>query len=113
MRPVVRVVLLKDPFGAAEVPALGDVSVETEFDLTLPDDDWAELSSGYFRAVSGRVSTLSPDIVIVRRAGASKQQGWSAAAAGRRGRSDGRGSRACREHPSKDRCGVRSRIPPL
>ena len=68
MRPVVRVVLLKDPFGAAQVPALGDVTVETEFDLTLPDDDWAELADGYFRAVSGRVSTLRPDIVIVRRA---------------------------------------------
>jgi len=68
MRPVVRVVLLTDPFDAAQVPALRDVTVETEFDLTLPDEDWAELASGYFRAVSGRVSTLTPDIVIVRRA---------------------------------------------
>lgn len=68
MRPVVRVVLLRDPFGADQLPALEDMTLETEFDLTLPDDDWAELAIGYFRAVSGRVSTLSPDIVIVRRA---------------------------------------------
>lgn len=32
------------------------------------EDDWARLASDHFHAVSGRVSTLKPDIVVVRRA---------------------------------------------
>ena len=67
-RPVVRAVLLRDPFDADEIPPVADVTLAEEFELTSPEEDWARLASDYFQAVSGRVSTLKPDIVIVRRA---------------------------------------------
>jgi len=73
MRPVIRAVLLRDPFDVSQVPRLADVTVEDEFDLTSPEDDWAKLASDYFQAVSGRVSTLTPNIVIVRRADMPKR----------------------------------------
>ncbi|MFT4085167.1 MAG: hypothetical protein QM638_21510 [Nocardioides sp.] len=67
-RPVVRAVLLEDPFGASTVPTLADVSVSREFDLTTTHTRWAEIAGQFYADVSGRITTLKPDIVIVRRA---------------------------------------------
>ena len=67
-RPVIRAVLLDDPLGAADTPALGDVTIFSEFDLTTAEAGWAGIASQYFQDVSGRVSTLAPDVVVIRRA---------------------------------------------
>lgn len=67
-RPVVHVVVLEDPHGPADAPVLGNVTKLDAFDLTTFDDEWSRIASHYFQATSGRVSTLSPDIVVVRRA---------------------------------------------
>lgn len=68
MRPVVRAVLLSDPLGATQTPTLADVTVDDEFELTSPDSDWAKLAADYAQAASGRISTLRPGAVIIRRA---------------------------------------------
>lgn len=67
-RPVVRAVLAADPFGASHTPALGDISVVEEFDLTTAETDWARIASQLGQDVSARVSGLSPQIIIVRNA---------------------------------------------
>jgi len=67
-RPVVRAALLRDPFGAGQVPTLADVTVDPEFDLTTTESRWERMSGQFYTDVSGRVSTLQPDIVVVRRA---------------------------------------------
>lgn len=67
-RPVVRVVVLQDPHGPADAPVLSDVTKLDAFDLTTTEDEWSRIASHFFQAASGRISTLSPDIVVVRRA---------------------------------------------
>ena len=67
-RPVVRVVVLEDPHDPAHAAVLGDVTKFDAFNLTTAEDDWARIASHFFQAASGRISTLSPDIVVVRRA---------------------------------------------
>ncbi len=67
-RPVVRAVLIEDRLAAAGTPTLADIALVEEFDLTTAETDWARIASRYSQDVSGRVSTLAPDIVVVRRA---------------------------------------------
>lgn len=67
-RPVVRAVLLEDSVSASGPLTLGDVSLDQEFDLTTAEQDWARICSQYAQDVSGRVRSLSLDIVVVRRA---------------------------------------------
>lgn len=67
-RPVLRAVLLSDPFDNSQVPSLGDVSVSEAFDVPAFDEDWAVFCRDFAEAVSGRIRTLKPDIVVVRRA---------------------------------------------
>lgn len=67
-RPVVRCVVLDDPHGPAHPPALTDVSQFEAFDLATAQADWASIASQFFQNVSGRVSSLTPEVVVVRRA---------------------------------------------
>ena len=67
-RPTVRVVVMDDPLGASATPALGDVTLFDLFDLTTAEDDWARIASHFFQAASARISTIAPDVVVVRRA---------------------------------------------
>lgn len=67
-RPVVRAVVLEDALEASHRPALTDVSLIDEFDLKTAESAWARIAIQYFQDVSGRVSTLAPDVVVVRRA---------------------------------------------
>lgn len=74
-RPVVRVVLLEDPFGAASVPTLADVTVAKEFDLTTTHTRWERMCGQFYADISGRVDTLNPDVVVVRRADFHRSRG--------------------------------------
>lgn len=74
-RPVVRAVLLNDPFDASTVPTLADVSVSKEFDLTTTHTRWEKIAGQFYADVSGRITTLKPDIVIVRRADFHRSRG--------------------------------------
>lgn len=67
-RPVVRVTVLDDPHPLTHTAVLADVSMFDKFDLTTAEDDWARMASQFFQETSGRVSTLAPDVVVVRRA---------------------------------------------
>lgn len=67
-RPVVRAVLLEDPFNPTQTTTLADITLATEFDLTTAEAEWARMCSQFSQDVSGRVSTLAPAVVVVRRA---------------------------------------------
>lgn len=67
-RPVVNCVILEDLHGPADALVLADVSLVEAFSFKTAHVAWAEMVSQYFAEVSGRVSTLSPDIVVIRRA---------------------------------------------
>ena len=76
-RPVVRAVLLDDGLPTSQTPTLANVTVVDEFDLTTTHADWARLCSQYSVDVSARVSTLTPDVVVVRRADFHRNRGNS------------------------------------
>jgi hypothetical protein len=67
-RPVVRCVVLDDPHGPTHTANLADVVQFEAFDLATAHTDWASIASQFFQDVSGRVSSLGPDVVVVRRA---------------------------------------------
>lgn len=67
-RPVVHCVVLDDPHGRGQAAILSDVTQVDAFDLKSAEVDWAKVVSQYFQEISGRVSTLGPDVVVVRRA---------------------------------------------
>lgn len=68
MRPAVRVVLLSDSLGVTQTPTLADITVVDEFELTSAEEDWAKLARDYGQAASGRISSLQPGAIIIRRA---------------------------------------------
>jgi hypothetical protein len=68
VRPTVRAVLLEDPFGAGHVPDLADISCRDEFDFTTTETDWVRMCEQFFQDTSARVSSLEPDLVVVRQA---------------------------------------------
>jgi hypothetical protein len=67
-RPVVHFVVLDDPHGAADAAALADVTSFDAFPLKTAEAQWSQMTSQFFQEVSARVSTLSPDVIVVRRA---------------------------------------------
>ena len=67
-RPVLRAVLLSDGLPAGVVPRLDDISLLDEFDVATYDDDWAVFCKDFAETVSGRIRSIQPDVVIVRRA---------------------------------------------
>jgi len=72
---VVRAVLLEDPYDSSTVPTLADVTVAKEFDLTTTHTRWEQMAGQYYADVSGRIDTLKPDIVVVRRADFHRSRG--------------------------------------
>lgn len=70
-----RAVLLSDPFDASTVPTLADVAVSKEFELTTTHTRWEEIAGQFYADVSGRITTLKPDIVVVRRADFHRSRG--------------------------------------
>ena len=76
-RPVVRAVLLSDQLGVGDVPTMAGVSLVNEFELTTTETEWARICGQYHRDVDARVSSLRPDIVIVRRADFHRDRGNS------------------------------------
>lgn len=67
-RPVVNCVVLAEPHAPTEAAVLADVSLVETFPFKTAREPWAEIVSQYFAEVSGRVSTLNLDIVVIRRA---------------------------------------------
>lgn len=67
-RPVVHCVVLDDPHGAADAAVLIDVTHFDAFDFKTTEIEWSKIVTQFFQDVSGRVSTLAPDIVVIRRA---------------------------------------------
>jgi len=72
-RPVLRAALLSDGLPAGEVPRLDDISLLDEFDVATYDDDWAVFCKDFAETVSGRIRSIQPDVVIVRRADMAKK----------------------------------------
>jgi hypothetical protein len=67
-RPALRAVLLEDGLPPTAVPTLADISVAETFEVPTSDDDRAVQLMDLAEAVSGRIRTLHPDLVVVRRA---------------------------------------------
>ena len=67
-RPTVRAVLLEDSLHVSERPQLADISVVTTFEVPSSSEDLATQLKELAEAVSGRVRSLEPNIVVVRRA---------------------------------------------
>jgi hypothetical protein len=67
-RPTVRAVLLADPFDASLMPTLADVALRDAFEFTTTETHWAGICDQFAQDVSARVSSLQPDIVVVRQA---------------------------------------------
>jgi len=67
-RPVVHCVVLEDPYGSADAAVLADVTRVDAFSFKTTHEEWSAIVSQFFQEVSGRVSTLKLDIVVIRRA---------------------------------------------
>lgn len=67
-RPALRAVVLEDSLGPSDVPGLGDISVVDTFDVTTIQESRPTQLMDLAEAVSGRIRTLAPDVVVVRRA---------------------------------------------
>jgi len=67
-RRAVRAVLLVDQLPAGVAPSLSDVQVELEFELPTVVGSIVEQVAELSKAVSGRLQSLRPDVVVLRRA---------------------------------------------
>jgi hypothetical protein len=67
-RPSLRAVLLEDSLRAGDVPTLADMSLVEVFEVPTADEDRATQLADLAEALSGRIRTLKPDLVVVRRA---------------------------------------------
>ena len=67
-RPTLRAVLLDDGLPSASPPSLTHMTVVEVFEVPTPDHDRAEQLMDLAEAVSGRIRSLKPEIVVVRRA---------------------------------------------
>ena len=72
-RPVVHFVIFDDPHGPGDAAVLADVTHFDAFDLKTAEPEWSDIAYQYFQDVSARVSTVAPDIVVIRRAGVYKR----------------------------------------
>lgn len=73
-RPIVRLVLLESlvPLGGSATDLeLSDVTVQTEFEIPLEDRELAAQLGEAAKNVRGRVRSLGPDSIVVRRADVS------------------------------------------
>lgn len=71
-RRAVRAVLLADQLPPGVAPSLADVQVELEFELPTVVGSIVEQVAELSKAVSGRLQSLRPDVVVLRRADQSK-----------------------------------------
>jgi hypothetical protein len=67
-RPTLRAVLLDDGLPSTSPPVLTNMVVVDSFEVPTQDHDRAEQLMDLAEAVSGRIRSLKPDIVVVRRA---------------------------------------------
>jgi hypothetical protein len=67
-KPTLRAVLLEDSLGSDQTPSLSDMNVLDTFDVAATGGDLAEQLKELSHAITGRVESLRPDIVVVRRA---------------------------------------------
>ncbi len=74
-RPALRAVLLSDPHPPGTTPLLADVTVVETFELPTADDDRATQLRDLAETASARIRTLSPDMVVIRRADWSNRTG--------------------------------------
>lgn len=68
MHPVVRAVLLEDGLTSQQGPDRAQVQVVDDFDLPSAETDWSGICRDLASQVAARVSSLRPDVVVVRRA---------------------------------------------
>jgi hypothetical protein len=74
-RPALRAVLLSDPHPPGTRPSLADVTLVETFEVPTVEEDRATQLRDLAETASARIRTLSPDIVVVRRADWSKWSG--------------------------------------
>ena len=67
-RPSLLAVLLRDTLPPTATPTLGDIVLVDSFEAPTIEDNWAIQLRDLSKATSGRVSSLKPDIIVVRRA---------------------------------------------
>lgn len=67
-RPALRAVLLEDALEATARPTLDSISLVASFSVPTHVDDLASLLAELGKAATGRIQSLAPDIVVVRRA---------------------------------------------
>lgn len=72
-RPALRAVLLGDNHPQSATPTLPDISLVGTFDVPTIEEDWATQLKDIAEAVTARMQTLRPDIVVVRRADQGRQ----------------------------------------
>ncbi|SEQ78857.1 hypothetical protein SAMN05444745_1116 [Arthrobacter sp. OV608] len=67
-KPTVRAVVLQDSLPADQVPTLSDVIPADCFEVVSTSSDLAGQLKELSAAITGRIESLRPDIVVVRRA---------------------------------------------
>lgn len=67
-KPTLRAVLLEDLLDSGQTPSLSDMRVIDSFEVAATGTDLAEQLKELSHAITGRVESLTPDIVVVRRA---------------------------------------------
>lgn len=67
-RPTVRAVLLEDSVAAGQALDLNQITLRDAFEFTTTETDWAQMCDQFAQDTSARVSSLEPDIVVVRQA---------------------------------------------
>lgn len=67
-RAVLRAVLLVDTLGLTDRPDAADITVVESFSIPTDEAEWVGQCRILARDIGGRIDTLEPDVVIVRRA---------------------------------------------
>ncbi|TPG17164.1 hypothetical protein EAH86_10400 [Pedococcus bigeumensis] len=67
-RPALRAVLLEDALPVSLTPAAADITVVDSFEVPTMPGDIASQVAELSQAVTGRIQSLDPQIVVVRRA---------------------------------------------
>jgi len=78
-KPTLRAVLLEDEVATDQIPSVADMKMVDFFEVAATGADLAEQLKELSHAITGRIESLAPDIVVVRRADrpprASNQEG--------------------------------------
>lgn len=68
LRPVLSAAVLRDTAAPEAEPALTDIEVVDTFEVVSPASLWAEILGELAKAAAGRLRTIDPEAVVVRRA---------------------------------------------